>query len=210
MKSSHADREFTQRETTSNSPRFMRKFFISLAVLVIIVGGCYGWYRSIYPYGHSHCCDKQLYTALYCYAELNGGNFPSGEATPEASLSLIHATYEYGYAYLLCGKSGSEPATQAILERGELLGPDSCGWNYVEDLRMNDDSRLALFWDKEGLGHNGERLPDGGHWVTMVHGMSEYIPAKEWSAFLAEQKELYAQRLNTRKKRLRNRAPKPE
>lgn len=138
--------------------------------------------------------------ALLDYADNNGGNFPAGKATPEASLSLIHPTCEHGYAYLLCGKTGSESVAQEILNQGKRLGPDTCGWNYVEDLRSDDDPRLAQFWDKEGLGHNGQRLSDGGHIVMFVSGISEYIPATQWDEFLAEQKELFAQRKNWQKK----------
>lgn len=118
-----------------------------LAAIVVLglAGGGFALYRSIYPFGRSHCCDKQLYFALRDYAAANNGNFPAGDATPEASLSLIHPTWEHGYAYLLCGKTGSETATQEVLDRGELLGPETCGWNYVEGLRLDDDPRLALF-----------------------------------------------------------------
>ncbi len=166
-----------------------------LVVMVTgLVGGVYAWRRYTYPYGPSHCCDKVLYSELFNYAENNGGNFPAGEATPEASLSLIQRNAQFGCGYLLCGKSGSESVTQAILDRGELLSPDTCGWNYVEGLRPDDDSRLALFWDKEGLGHGGKRLASGGHIVMFVSGFSEYIPATKWDEYLAEQKILFAQR----------------
>ena len=37
-------------------------------------------------------------------------------------------------------------------------------------LWLDDDRRLALCWDKVGLGHNGERLPDGGH--TVLFGVA--------------------------------------
>jgi len=58
---------------------------------------------------------------------------------------------------------------------------------------------LALFWDKEGLGHNGQRLSQGGHIVMFVSGFTEYIPATEWDKFLAEQKVLFANRKNAKK-----------
>jgi len=170
-----------------------------LLIAPLLVGG-YAWYRYTYPYGASHCCDKQLYFALHEYAHRNGGDFPAGEATPEASLSSVHRALSSSYAYLLCGKSGSESLSQEILDRGELLGPETCGWNYVEGLRTDDNPRLALFWDKEGLGHNGERLTGGGHIVTFVGGMSEHIVKQEWSTFLAEQQALYEERKNKSRK----------
>jgi hypothetical protein len=57
---------------------------------------------------------------------------------------------------------------------------------------MDDDAGLALFWDKVGLGHNGERLSGGAHFVCFVHGSIEYIPGEEWQHFLDEQQTLLA------------------
>src|SRR5687768_7827935 len=65
-----------------------------------------GWTRYYYPYGQSHCCDKQLMMALLEYAERHGGWFPQGEETPEASLSLLHREApESADANLLRGKT---------------------------------------------------------------------------------------------------------
>ena len=81
---------------------------------------------------------------------------------------------------------------RARLEAGQLLSPETCGWHYVAGLRKDDNPRLALFWDKAGLGHNGERLSDGGHHVWFVSGISEHISGNRWEAFLAEQEQLRA------------------
>jgi hypothetical protein len=61
---------------------------------------------------------------------------------------------------------------------------------------------LALFWDKAGLGHNGQRLRDGGHKVFFVRGMSSsrYVTAAEWPAFIEEQKALLAKRSHSPRK----------
>ncbi|REK22830.1 MAG: hypothetical protein DWQ45_17320 [Planctomycetota bacterium] len=178
----------------------MSRHVRSLAAVAILTAGsivaAHATYRYFFPYGWSHCCDKQLYFALLHYADMNGGSFPSGGPTPEASLGQIHATRPEGYAYLLCGKTGSEMATQQILDQDLPLDESSCGWNYVEGLRADDDGRLALFWDREGLGHNGERLSGGGHVVMFVDGATRHIPESEWEAFLHEQQELHQQRHN--------------
>jgi hypothetical protein len=81
-----------------------------------------------------------------------------------------------------------------VFERGELLTPETCGWHYVEGLRLDDDPRIALFWDKVGLDHNGGRLAEGGHFVMTVDGQRKYIPEAEWEEFLAEQSKLLAER----------------
>ncbi len=148
-----------------------------------------------YPYGASHCCDKALIGYLLHYAEDSNGNFPSGEASPEASLSLLHRNghpAEKGdLINILRGKTVPERAVRERLESGQLLDPATCGWHYVEGLRSDDDPRLALFWDKVGLGHSGQRLSTGGHYVWFVNATKEYIPEVKWEVFLREQEELH-------------------
>lgn len=164
---------------------------MGLACAVVLLAA---WRDSAkYPFGHSHCCDKALYFALMNYAERHNGDFPSGRGTPEASLSLLYAE-QLADANLLRGKSVPEKTVQEILDRGELLDPESCGWHYVEGVNKDDDGRLALFWDKEGLDHNGGRLPGGGHIVWFLDSAHLHIMAAEWPSFLAEQKKLHQQR----------------
>src|SRR5271154_2748474 len=114
------------------------------------------YWHDEFPYGWSHCCDLCLAGCLEDYARDHDGRFPAGERTPEASLSLLYP--KYAAAELLRGKTVPVEVVQAILDRGERLGPASCGWHYVEGLTVSDNPKLALFWDKAGLGHNGQRL----------------------------------------------------
>lgn len=146
----------------------------------------------MFPYGRSHCCDKCLMFDLHRYAEEHGGAYPAGEATPEASLSLLYP--DYCEAEILRGKTVPVEVVQAILDRGERLGPDTCGWHYVEGLRLDDDRRFALCWDKVGLGHFGGRLSDGGHTVLFVNLGYEYVNGSRWEKFLEEQKRLWEER----------------
>jgi hypothetical protein len=164
--------------------------FLAVGLLLVVALGI-GCYRRQYPYGWSHCCDKQLAFALLDYADRHDGWFPRGEASPEASLSLLYRE-DPGLAYLLRGKTVPEDVVRERLERGQLLSPETCGWHYVEVLRKDDDPRLALFWDKAGLGHNGQRLSDGGHFVGLVNGTIDYVPGDRWAAFLEEQDRLRA------------------
>lgn len=159
----------------------------------------YAWWQHQYPYGMSHCCDLCLSSALHDYAAIHGGAFPAGEATPEASLSLLYREKIDGGpladANLLRGKTVPESVVKEILERGELLTPETCGWHYVEGLRADDDPRLALFWDKAGLDHNGGRMADGGHIVLFVGLMErKHIPEAEWDEFIETQRKLLAER----------------
>ncbi len=182
-----------------HSRYLLRQTIVVLMVVGVFVGAVYGWRRYYYPYGVSHCCLKQIGLALYNYADLNSGRFPSGGGCPEASLSLLYRSNCGVGGWNLCGKTKSPDVAQEILERGELLGPDTCDWHYVEGLTLSDDDRLALVWDKVGLGHNGQRLPNGGHSVCRLDGIEEVIPASEWRQFLDEQALLMANRTEAAK-----------
>lgn len=142
----------------------------------------------------SHCCILIVGGALKSYAGDHGGQFPAGKPTPEASLSLL---YQGGYAdaSLLRGKTVPEKTVATVLKSGALLGPDSCGWHYVEGLTTNDDGRIAILWDKVGLGHNGQRLKQGGHEVVFVDGDRQFVPGKDWDTFLKGQEDLLAARV---------------
>jgi hypothetical protein len=165
-------------------------------VLTVLVGSGWLYYRWTYPYGRSHSCDKGLILALRNYADDHGRAYPTGEATPEASLSLLYP--KYTDERVLQGKTVPLDLVKALLERGDRLGPNTCGWHYVDGLTRDDDSRLALFWDKVGLGHWGERLSDGGRTVYFVDGDHEYIPGAKWQEFLREQEKLLAERKKTK------------
>jgi hypothetical protein len=181
--------------------RAARWLAIAAVIMIGLVALGYAYSRYEFPYGSSHCCDLGLYFSLRQYAEAHGGNFPAGEATSEASLSLLYGAVPYVNADLLRGKSVPEPVVRENLERGERLTPETCGWNYVENLRLDDDPRLALFWDKAGLGHNGQRLSGGGHIVMSIDGQRRHVPASEWPAFLAEQELLRAKAAERRRNR---------
>ncbi len=181
----------------------MKKRTRILIFIAVLGGASYGLYRYFYPqgiycyyypFGACHRCNTQLAMALLLYAEKHDGKFPAGQATPEASLCLIHELDGYQQcAYLLRRRDVPEEVEKGILDRGQLLGPDTCGWNYIEGLRRDSDPQLALFWDKEGLDEMGRRLSAGGHCVTFVDGHGEYVPASEWDAFLERQRQLREQ-----------------
>ena len=187
-----------------------RTIATALFVMAVLVAAGYLAIRRVlpqYPYGWSHCCDKALYIALLQYADNHDGWFPRGEATPEASLSLLYRQ-DPDLLGTLRGKTIPESVVRSRLEGGDLLTPDTCGWHYVDGLRVDDNPRLALFWDKAGLGHNGEQLPQGGHIVCFRDGI-EYIPGSQWESFLTNQGELLAKIKDLADRRVQQR-PKPE
>src|SRR5262245_38621942 len=93
---------------------------IAASALAALTALGFAYYRYRYPYGYSHCCDVALACALEQYAEEHGGWFPRGEATPEASLSLLYRE-DPAVAYSLRGKTVPESVVRARLESGELL-----------------------------------------------------------------------------------------
>ena len=69
--------------------RHRKRLLLVGVILLSIAARGYGYYRYRFPYGWSHCCDKILSMALAQYADRHDGWFPRGEASPEASLSLL-------------------------------------------------------------------------------------------------------------------------
>jgi hypothetical protein len=157
-----------------------------------------GYWKYTYPYGWSHCCAKGVGFALREYATDHDGFFPVGGETPEASLSLLYSNYLD--AYTLRGKTVSLEVVQQALAKDGKLGPQSCGWHYVEGLTEADNPEIAIVWDKLGLGHNGQRLRGGGHEVVLLDGSTSGISAKRWPEFLERQKQLLAQRSERERK----------
>lgn len=149
-----------------------------------------GWLAR-YPYGPSHCCDKILVFALSAYADTNGGWFPRGEATPEASLSLLLDIKAASLETLAGKRIELEAAERQIAATGRL-SPETCDWHYVEGLRSDDDPTLALFFDKGGLGHNGEYRSEGGYRVGRIAGHVESITADQWPEFVRQQRAMHA------------------
>ncbi len=170
-----------------------KRAFLSI-VFVILLGVAigFGLYHYRFPYGWSHCCDILLGRALVDYAEDHGGRFPSGGGSPEASLSLLYSNY--ADANLLRGKTVPLETVERALSTNGKLGPESCGWHYVEGLSLSDDPRIAIVWDKVGLGHNGQRPENGGHSIIRADGMRDFVSGSAWPKFLQEQQELLSHR----------------
>jgi hypothetical protein len=165
---------------------------VLLITAAVIVVGFVALRSVMFPYGGSHCCLKGLWMSLEQYAQKHDGRFPSGQASPEASLSLLYRE-ELSDANVLRGKSVPLDVVEKTLNDGELLTPDSCGWHYIEGLTLGDDRRIAIVWDKAGLSHNGQNL-FGGHSVLFLDGTERVIPKSDWSKFLLEQEGLVAAR----------------
>lgn len=161
-------------------------------MVVVVAGILVAYRRTVYPYGQSHCCILGMEFALAEYAHENGGKFPAGGKSPEADLSLLY-TSQLVDANTLRGMTVSRKTVEGILNKGGLLGPDSCGWQYVPGLTLADDPGLALLWCKSALNHNGSRSKDGGREVLFIGG-KEWVSGDRWPAFLERQTDLRRRR----------------
>lgn len=172
--------------------------FVAICFVVIaFTSGIAKSYRKwTYPYGWSHCCIIQMKDGLEYYAQVNNGRFPAGETCPEASLGLIYRVHGVD-GNTLRGMTAPEEVVVSLLNRGEKLGPDSCGWHYVEGLTIADNPSLAMLWCKLPLTHNGARSGDGGREVVYLSGAIDWISGDKWPEFLRVQADLMNQR-NTR------------
>ncbi len=177
------------------------KWYVLVAIFSLVVCAFLIWryIENMFPYGRSHCCSKVLGGVLCSYARDHNGFFPAGGRTPEASLSFL---YTNGLqAEILRGKTVPLKVTQAALDKDGVLDPESTGWHYVEGLTEMDDPRIAIAWDKVGLGHNGQRM-NGGHEVVLTDGSTMLVSRAAWPGFLAEQERLLAARSERARKGL--------
>jgi len=178
-----------------------KKFFFFLVAVIVLaalaVAAEQVWYRYTYPYGWSHACSAGLCLSLPVYAEDHEGFLPHGEATPEASLSLLFQFDSSTLSYF-GGKNISRDIVEAAFKRDGKLSPATCGWHYVEGLRESDNPEIAVAWDKViGLGHNGQRMRGMMHEVVLLSGC-KYVSKQEWPEFIANQKSLLAQTIASR------------
>lgn len=161
-----------------------RKLLIAACIILLLGAGGYAYYRSLYPYGHTHKCSKGLFSVLMSYAKDHDGNFPVAEGDV-APMSLLIP--DYADVYLISGKTVDADVAQAFYDKHGYLTKDLCGWHYVEGLAMDAPTKLAICWDPSGLDHNGMRREHKSYEVIFLNGGVEMIPEERWQAFLEQQ-----------------------
>lgn len=91
---------------------------------------------------------------------------------------------------MLGGKIISHTVVETALRQNGNVSPSTCGWNYIEGLRDDDDPQIIVAWDKPiGLWHNGMREPSVMHEVILLDSSVEFIGTNEWKDFIADQKQ---------------------
>jgi hypothetical protein len=148
--------------------------------------------RWKYPFGHRTCRFLCTTTALQAYARDHEGWFPS-------SLESLYPKY-LEYEGHLAGLSGDESSAVDRLRAGLALDAKASGWVYRSDLRVDDDSRVAVIWDRTpGLGMGGGRSTAGIHVVGFVDLSYKVIPENDWPRFLQDQEALRSDVLRNRR-----------
>jgi hypothetical protein len=173
--------------------KFKKVFLIFTFVLILAIAGVVVWSRYNFPYGASHACSKVLGMELVGYAGDNDHWFPHGETSPEASLGLLYTNNMDRASWMLGGKIFQHKVVEAQLKQYGKISPATCGWQYIEGLRDDDDPQIMIAWDKPvGLSHNGERTPGSMHEIILIDGMSEFISTNSWKEFISDQKQRLA------------------
>lgn len=169
-----------------------KKLVVGLAVAAMIVGGTLIWFRMTYPYGVHHICSKIIGLGFRQYAGSHGGWLPYGESSPESSLSLL-CVEDTNVLANVGGKHVPPAVVRSAWEETGRLGPESCGWHYVEGLRQDDDPMIAAAWDKVvGIDHFGQRRRGFAREVVYLDGSAAGISMKNWPQFALEQREKLA------------------
>jgi hypothetical protein len=183
-----------------NGRRPIARTALSVTLAVVVGAFVAGWtyYERTYPYGWSHCCIIQMMMGFKMYANDNGGRYPAGEATAEASLGLLLRS-NYVDPDTLRGMTVPLETVRRRLEEHKPLDADSCGWQYIEGLTEADDPEIAMLYCKQALGHNGQRTKDGGRQVVFVDTEIRWVSGQEWPSFLEKQRQRLSKRTEPEK-----------
>ena len=190
----------SEAEASAEPPPWSRRKKLKVAglIAVTVIGCTLIWFRMSYPYGVSHCCSAGIGLGLRQYALDHKSWYPNGMESPEASFSKLYPEYENSLRAVR-GKNIPLEAATAAWKRDGHLGPDSCGWHYVEGLNENDDPSIAVVWDKAwGLGHNGQRIRGFGREIILTDGSNRGILVRDWPKFAFEQRAKLAKLIAAR------------
>jgi hypothetical protein len=161
--------------------------------------------RSFYPYGHRVGCMPNTMGALLYYAREHEGRFP--EAQSSSAVDALRVFYPDYLGEELAGITGNRSEVLRRLKKHERLDERVSSWVYQPGLRLDDDARLALIWERTGgVTVNGRRTP--GHVVGFVDGEVRQIDDSNWTAFLEEQKDLRDKLPQKRKSQQQSASPR--
>jgi hypothetical protein len=169
--------------------RATKRFLLCAAVLILASSA---GYRVLYPYGKHYCMAPCMYHALWNYAANNENAFPDSPEGPYAALSKLYPEYlGLGDVETLAGVSGDLNRAKAQLQASGKLDATTTSWVYLPGLRLDDDPRLALIYERRfGIRASGRRDPALGRMVVLLNGEVRFVKEKDWERFQAEQETL--------------------
>ena len=169
-----------------NSKSFSRWTYVLTLALVSFILVCVLYFRWLYPYGHRVGCMPNLMGALSYYAREHNGWYPRDGKTPLQCLQVFYPDY---LGDELAGLTGNRQAVSQRLRNGQPIDESISSWVYNPGLRLDDNPRLAIIWERTaGVTVNGHR--EEGHAVGFVNGEVKQIEAVQWTSFLQQQREL--------------------
>jgi len=146
----------------------------------------------MYPYGSKCCIVPCLWIGLYSYASNNEDSFPDDPSGSLAALSKLYPEYfKQGDEYVLAGLSGDLDEARRTLRNAEALNSKGSSWVYQPGLKLKDDPRTALLWEREfGILPNGRGDFKHRRVVLLVNGETKFVPEDEWETFERQQNAL--------------------
>jgi hypothetical protein len=134
------------------------------------------------------------------YAYEHQGWYPKGGKTPLESLTILHDKPNYvGDGSSFAGISGDENEAERRIKLGLPIDETVSSWVYFPGFRNDDDSKIAIIWERQGgIIFNGHSCD--GHAVGFAGGDWEQIPQAQWSDFLKNQEVLRQTALAKREK----------
>jgi hypothetical protein len=163
-----------------------------LALLALIsIGLCceiaFAYHRYMYQFGYRTCTLRCVQSALLVYAGEHQGNFPYSEKGPYDAIRKLYPEYT-PTGIELAGVSGNVENVVRVLRENLPFDQSATSWVYVQGLRQDDNTDLAILWEsKGGLYANGKRSPSGSHAVLLLGGDVTNVSSVDWAKFLSDQ-----------------------
>lgn len=138
--------------------------------------------------GHAHCMNAHV-ISLSMYAENNDGVFPYSPKGYADALELT--SKDYPCPWMLTGPGYTEKVPDEV-RKGNI--PEKlCGRVYIQGLKEEDDSDIAILFDKMATpGGDHCHLPARmwmplGREVLFIGGKKDFISNDKWDAFAKDQ-----------------------
>jgi hypothetical protein len=171
----------------------IRKRYIVIGVLVVLVGLAVPVYRWVFPPAHQHCM-KQAIFIFSGYASENDGRFPESEkGWGDALLKLGSADHTDSWIPYIVGIDDDGSHLIEALELGVDVDEARCTRVYVQGLSEDSLHGTAILFDRDsepGGDHFRSRFGEPLREVLTAGGSNEMIKDRDWPDYVEKQKQL--------------------